>query len=123
MRLPLIVSTTLVSCLAASALLGATPFGSAWGQTSSPASQAPGVIVGGSQNVTVNGKPAARQGDTTTGGALIEGSPNVFINGKPATVVGDRNGCGGSIASGGHGVFINGKPVARQGDRTSGCAK
>lgn len=96
-------------------------FGSAWSQT--PAPGQPGVITGGSANVTINGKPAARQGDTTTGGALIEGVPNVIINGKPATVIGDRNGCGGAIVSGGHGVFINGKPMAAQGDRTSACAK
>ena len=101
------------------AFIGAAQCGSAWSQTSVQ----PGVIAGGSENVTINGKPAARQGDTTTGGALIEGSPNVFINGKPATVIGDRNGCGGAIVSGGHGVFINGKPMAVQGDQTSGCAK
>lgn len=118
MRLPLVVSI-----VTASALIGATRPGPAWGQTPNPASQSPGVITNGSQNVTINGKPAARQGDATTGGALIEGSSNVFINGKPATVIGNRTGCGGSITSGGHGVFINGKPMARQGDQTSGCAK
>jgi uncharacterized Zn-binding protein involved in type VI secretion len=100
-------------------LIGVAQCGPAWGQTPNQ----PGVITGGSESVTINGKPAARQGDSTTGGALIEGSPNVFINGKPATVIGDRNGCGGAIVSGGHGVFINGKPMARQGDQTSGCAK
>ena len=114
-------ATLIVPAVAAFALVGAAQFEPALGQTLAPGQ--PGVITGGSDNVTINGKPAARQGDTTTGGALIEGSPNVFINGKPATVIGDRNGCGGAIVSGGHGVFINGKPMARQGDQTSGCAK
>lgn len=118
MRLPLIVSL-----VTASAFIGTAGPGPASGQTPNPASQSSGVITGGSQNVMVNGKPAARQGDGTTGGALIEGSSNVFINGKPATVIGNRTGCGGSVTSGGHGVFINGKPMARQGDQTSGCTK
>lgn len=118
MRLPLVVSI-----VTASAFIGTARPGPAWSQTPNPASQSPGVITGGSQNVMVNGKPAARQGDATTGGALIEGSSNVFINGKPATMTGNRTGCGGSVTSGGHGVFINGKPMGRQGDQTSGCAK
>ncbi|MBN9006487.1 MAG: PAAR domain-containing protein [Rhizobiales bacterium] len=109
------------AAVTAFALIGGVQCGSAWSQT--PGAGQPGVITGGSESVMINGKPAARQGDTTTGGALIEGSPNVFINGKPATVIGDRNGCGSAIVSGGHGVFINGKPMARQGDQTSGCAK
>jgi uncharacterized Zn-binding protein involved in type VI secretion len=113
----------LVSIVATSACIGAVCLEPAWSQTSGQTTQSPGAVVGGSRDVTVNGKPAARQGDATTGGALIEGSPNVFINGKPAAVTGDRNGCGGSIVSGGHGVFINGKPMARQGDQTSGCAR
>jgi uncharacterized Zn-binding protein involved in type VI secretion len=97
--------------------------GMAHGQTPSPAPQRPGVITGGADGVMVNGKPAARAGDTTTDGAIVEGVPNVFINGKPATVIGNRTGCGGTVAGGAHGVFINGKPMARQGDQTSGCPK
>ena len=91
--------------------------------TMTASAQSPGVVTGGSSNVTVNGRPAARAGDTTTDGALIEGSPNVFINGKPATVIGNRTGCGGAVTGGAHGVFINGKPMARQGDQTSVCPK
>lgn len=55
----------------------------------------PGVVTGGANGVTFNGKPAARQGDTTSDGSLIlEGSPNVFINGKPAARTGDQtSGC------------------------------
>ncbi|MCE4226160.1 hypothetical protein HCU64_20620 [Methylobacterium sp. C25] len=78
----------------------------------------PGVIVGGATGVTINGRPAARQGDATTGGTIRTGSSNVFINGKPVATVGDEAGCG-KIASGAHGVFINGRPIATSGDTTS----
>jgi uncharacterized Zn-binding protein involved in type VI secretion len=95
--------------------------GLAYGQTSS---QQPGVVTGGAAGVIVDGKPAARSGDTTSnGGPLIEGVPNVLINGKPAAVIGDRTHCGGNTTSGSHGVFINGKPMVREGDQTSGCAQ
>jgi uncharacterized Zn-binding protein involved in type VI secretion len=87
------------------------------------AAQAPGgAVIGGSQDALVNGKPAARVGDTTTnGGPVVEGSPNVFINGKPAAIVGGRNGCGGVVAAGSSNVFINGKPVATAGSQTGDC--
>jgi len=114
MRVPLLSLTAAISL---------SLIGIAQGQSSNPAAGRPGVVTGGSSSVTVNGKPAARQGDTTTDGALVEGVPNVFINGKPATVIGNRTGCGGAVTSGSHGVFINGKPVTRQGDQTSGCPK
>jgi uncharacterized Zn-binding protein involved in type VI secretion len=83
---------------------------------------APGVITGGADGVTFNGKPAARQGDTTSdGSAIVEGSPNVFINGRPAAVLGGRTGCGGVVVGGAGGISINGKPAARTSDQTSGC--
>jgi uncharacterized Zn-binding protein involved in type VI secretion len=85
---------------------------------------APGVITGGADGVTFNGKPAARQGDATSdGSAIVEGSPNVFINGKPAAVLSGRTGCGGVVVGGAGGITINGKPAARSGDQTSGCPK
>lgn len=34
----------------------------------------------GSPDVFVNGKPAARVGDSTDGGAITAGSPDVFVN-------------------------------------------
>ena len=78
-------------------------------------------ITSGSEGVIVEGKKAARAGDTTgCGGPVVQGSPDVFINGKPAAVQGDATGCGGSIVSGASGVFINGKPMARVGD-AAGC--
>ena len=84
----------------------------------------PGVVTGGADGVTFNGKPAARQGDTTSGGSVIvEGSPNVFINGKPAAVMSGKTGCGGVVVGGAGGIYINGKPAARTGDQTSGCPK
>jgi uncharacterized Zn-binding protein involved in type VI secretion len=45
----------------------------------------PGVVTSGSQNTTIGGHAAARQGDTTSdSNTIVEGSKNVFINGKPA---------------------------------------
>ena len=86
--------------------------------------QAPGVVTSGAEGVTINGKAAARQGDTTSDGSVIvEGSPNVFINGKPAAVMSGKTGCGGLVVGGAGGVYINGKPAARTGDQTSGCPK
>jgi uncharacterized Zn-binding protein involved in type VI secretion len=93
-------------------------------QQAEPQPTAPGVITGGSGNVSVGGMPAARSGDATDqGDALAEGSPNVFINGRPAVTMGDSTGCGGVTVGGASNVFINGKPVARSGDMTTGCAE
>jgi uncharacterized Zn-binding protein involved in type VI secretion len=70
-----------------------------------------GTVTSGSGDVMVEGKQAARAGDTAgCAGPIIEGSPDVFINGKPAAVQGDKTGCGGTITSGATGVFVNGKP-------------
>jgi uncharacterized Zn-binding protein involved in type VI secretion len=92
-------------------------------RTGIAAAQAPGgAVTGGSQDTLVNGKPAARVGDTSTnGGAVVEGSPNVFINGKPAAIVGGRTGCGGVVVGGSSNVFVNGKPVATAGSQTGDC--
>src|SRR6185503_6130646 len=69
-----------------------------------------GTVASGSSDVTVEGKQAARAGDSAgCAGTITEGSPNVFINGKPAAVQGSKTGCGG-VASGATGVFVNGKP-------------
>lgn len=63
-----------------------------------------GPIITGSPNVTVNGSPAARKGDTGVHAAccgpntfkIVEGDPKVLINGKPAARVGDETKhCGG----------------------------
>jgi uncharacterized Zn-binding protein involved in type VI secretion len=110
--------TLILTGLVAGALIAAANMATA--QSPSPS---PGVITGGADNVMVNGKPAARVGETPRVGSIDEGVPNVFINSKPATEIGNRTGCGGTVAGGATGVFINGKPMARQGDQTSGCAK
>ncbi|WP_233490203.1 PAAR domain-containing protein [Thiocapsa marina] len=42
----------------------------------------PDTIVKGSSTVNINGKPAARQGDTTAhGGSIVGGFPSVMIGG------------------------------------------
>lgn len=95
-----------------------------WAQapTEKPPEAAPGVISGGSDNVSIGKMPAARDGERTTEGGTVTGSsPNVYINGRPAAVSGDRTNCGGIVVGGGNGVFINGKPAARTGDLTTGC--
>lgn len=91
------------------------------GSIPSAVAQSAGTVTGGSANVTVNGKPAARAGDTTTDGSIVEGSPNVVINGKPAAVIGGTTGCGGVVIGGSANVLINGKPVATAGSATTGC--
>jgi uncharacterized Zn-binding protein involved in type VI secretion len=91
-------------------------------QQTEPAAAVPGVITGGSGDVSVGGMPAARRGDATDqGDALAQGSSNVFINGRPAVTLGERTGCGGTTVGGASNVFINGKPVIRSGDLTTGC--
>jgi uncharacterized Zn-binding protein involved in type VI secretion len=80
-----------------------------------------GTVTSGSGGVMVEGKQAARAGDTAgCAGPIVEGSPDVFINGKPAAVQGDKTGCGGTITSGATGVFVNGKPFVIAGS-AAGC--
>ncbi|MBB5634206.1 putative Zn-binding protein involved in type VI secretion [Pedobacter cryoconitis] len=58
-----------------------------------------GPILSGSPNVSIGGKPAARQGDLVAcaihggPGSIIEGCPTVLINGKPAARMGDKTDC------------------------------
>jgi uncharacterized Zn-binding protein involved in type VI secretion len=110
-----------VTCLTslAVALLALSPVAAFAGDAPSPCPA--GTVTSGSGDVMVEGKQAARAGDTAgCAGPIIEGSPDVFINGKPAAVQGDKTGCGGSIVSGASGVVINGKTMARMGD-AAGC--
>jgi uncharacterized Zn-binding protein involved in type VI secretion len=71
--------------------------------------------------------PAARAGDTTShGGVVVTGSANVFIGGRPAARAGNFATCplvtnnvphvGGPIVTGAATVLINGAPAARAGD-------
>jgi uncharacterized Zn-binding protein involved in type VI secretion len=46
--------------------------------------QTPGVVTGGADGVTFNGKPAARQGDTTSDGSVIvEDRPTSLSTASP----------------------------------------
>ena len=81
-------------------------------------------ITSGSADVSINGKPAARQGDSVLlhacpcpkmphalhGRSISAGSSTVSINGKPAARVGDSLGCGGSVSAGSGNVFIGDTP-------------
>jgi uncharacterized Zn-binding protein involved in type VI secretion len=78
----------------------------------------------------------ARQGDSgvahCSGYTIAGGSPDVFINGRPAARVGDsstvhlRPGSPcvphtASISQGSGTVNVNGRPLARVGDALAGC--
>ncbi len=81
-------------------------------------------ITSGSPDVSINGIPAARQGDSVLlhacpcpktphgihGRSIAAGSSNVFINGLPAARIGDSIGCGGSISAGSGNVSIGNTP-------------
>ena len=89
-----------------------------------PAAASPGVIVEGSESVTIGGQSAARVGDkTNSGNVVVGGSSDVFINGKPAATQGDSTDCGGIIIGGSSNVFINGKPAAGTGSVATGCTE
>jgi len=84
----------------------------------------PTTVASGSGDVSINGKPAARLGDSVVlhacpcpkmphgihGRGISAGSSNVSINGKAAARVGDAIGCGGSVAAGSPNVFIGETP-------------
>ncbi|HEY8264411.1 MAG TPA: PAAR domain-containing protein [Methyloceanibacter sp.] len=110
--------TTLLALAAALAL--APNFAQA-GDANTPQSppSGPSKIISGSGDVSVEGKEAARAGDSTGNGTVVEGSSNVFINGKPAAIQGSKTGCAGSVVTGSSSVFINGKPMATAGDSTA----
>ncbi|PVZ39710.1 PAAR domain-containing protein, partial [Pseudomonas sp. CC120222-01a] len=75
-----------------------------------------GWITSGSDNVHINGRPAARAHVdqavcTDHSGArqtVAQGSRTVYINGQPAARVGDRTICDGRISAGSSNVFIGG---------------
>lgn len=78
----------------------------------------------------------ARQGDAgvphCSGYTIANGSGDVFVDGKPAARQGDSSTAHlrpakkcvphtASISQGSNSVFVNGKPLARVGDGLSGC--
>jgi uncharacterized Zn-binding protein involved in type VI secretion len=66
-------------------------------------------IAAGSPNVRINGKPAARQGDSST--------PHKKPGGKKCVIH------TATISQGSSSVRVNGKPLARVGDSLSGCTR
>lgn len=76
----------------------------------------PTPITSGSGDVTINGKPAARVGDSLKrhckhGRSIAAGSSSVLINGKPAARIGDAISCGGKISTGSSNVTIGDSPT------------
>ena len=75
-----------------------------------------GQIVSGSDNVHINGRPAARahldaaecEDHPGTLRTLAQGSASVYINGQPAARVGDRTVCDAKISVGSANVHIGG---------------
>ncbi len=71
-----------------------------------------GSITSGSDNVTINGQPAARLNEAAkcdpASCQITSGSASVFINGQPAARVKDPTDHGGEITQGSNNVFIGG---------------
>jgi uncharacterized Zn-binding protein involved in type VI secretion len=88
------------------------------------AADCPGFIVGGGEDVKVEGNPAAAVGVGTCVIA-VEGSKNVKISGRGALRVGDRvtclNGKSGVVVGGATNVKVNGIPLAGAGAQIVGC--
>lgn len=78
----------------------------------------PSKVIAGSDNVAINGLPAARLSDPLMSHGcgkcvpharnIAAGSSSVFINGLPSTRVGDAINCGGTMATGSADVNIGG---------------
>lgn len=89
----------------------------------------PSPIISGSSDVTINGIPAARKGDSLAphvkpkssphGRAIAGGSSTVLINGKPAARVGDAIDCGGKVIVGSGDVTIGDTIVLTKPDDVS----
>ena len=93
-------------------------------QSPSPNGGASGAVVGGSPDVSVGEKAAARQGDAAKDGSpVVQGSRDVFINGKPAATAGGGTACGAVVVSEAPTVLVNGKPIARAGEMATGCER
>ncbi len=88
------------------------------------AADCPGFIIGGSEDVMVEGKPAAIVGEGTCVIA-VQGSDDVIINGRGAVRVGDAvtclNGKTGTVVGGATSVQVNGRPLAGAGAQVVGC--
>lgn len=79
----------------------------------------PTSAIGGSPDVSIDGRPALRVGDAYDAHGcpscpapshdrqLAAGSPTVFINGRPAGRIGDAISCGGAAATGSGTVVLD----------------
>lgn len=108
--------------LAVLAIAAAAFFGSAAAEDK--AADCPGFIVGGPEDVMVEGDPRAATG-TGTCVIAVEGSADVKVNGRGGLRVGDSvtclNGKTGKVAGGATTVRINGRPMAGAGAEIVGC--
>lgn len=88
------------------------------------AADCPGFIVGGTEDVLVEGDPALAVGSGTCVIA-VEGSSDVKIGGRGALRVGDTvtclNGKTGTVVGGATNVRVNGRPLAGAGAQIVGC--
>ncbi len=88
------------------------------------AADCPGFIVGGPEDVMVEGDAATSVG-TGTCVVAVEGSGDVRINGRAALRVGDTvaclNGKTGIVTGGATSVKVNGRPLAGAGAQIVGC--
>ncbi|WP_434765768.1 PAAR domain-containing protein [Pseudomonas triticicola] len=68
----------------------------------------PTAVDSGTRNVTVNGRPVARVGDTLGCGAVItSGSPSMIVDGLPVARVGDTTDHDGALENGEPGWLID----------------
>jgi len=88
-----------------------------------------GVILGGSENVIIDGKPAARLGDLHscpnpghTINVVCSGYSNILINGRPGAAVGEFCVCGASITSGSSTVLYGREQGSSGADETTADA-
>ena len=84
-----------------------------------------GYLTGELATAARDGIAEAGAGSQSPSGVILTGSPNVFINGKPAAIATvsrvecDQDGPAMQMAQGSDSVFINGQPASRIGDKTN----
>ncbi|WP_172731733.1 RHS repeat-associated core domain-containing protein [Pluralibacter gergoviae] len=84
-----------------------------------------GYLTGELATAARDGIAEAGAGSLSPSGVILTGSPNVFINGKPAAIATvsrvecDQDGPAMQMAQGSDSVFINGQPASRIGDKTN----
>lgn len=67
----------------------------------------PSPVVGGLQDVLINGQPAARLGDPTScGDRIVQGQGKILVNGRPIAHVTCETAHGGTLTAGAPDVFV-----------------